>query len=161
MVDRSLPAGKRFKNPSGLSATPATQFGHGNRHGQTFDDVTRVPPQQAFVGPGQAVFGQTANYLEQRRSHLVVKILARECFLSRPREPGTHVTSELVSGIRRNRRNKHLSPPISGSRSGILRIRIGNGPGTSYEMCAEACRLPYAPSLLLRRSVLRQKSQPS
>ena len=49
------------------------------------DDVLGVPPQEARSGARQAVLGQHADRLEQRRADGVVEILGRQLLLSRLR----------------------------------------------------------------------------
>ena len=48
-----------------------------------------------------------ADYFKQSRTDIVIKILGREFFLSRAREPITHIGSEFISDIGGNGMDKH------------------------------------------------------
>ncbi len=126
-----------------------------------------MPPQQPLIGARQPVFRQMADHLKQRRSHLVVKIFRGKFFLPRLGKPGANL-------VTRNRKwhcgviagTIMLAPisstwSISGSHSGIPHTRIDNAAGTSYEMCAAACKPRCAPSRLSRRSVSRRRNRPN
>src|ERR1035441_1730064 len=77
-----LPPADRLQYPSGLFAAAAAQFGHGDGSVQAVHDLTRVALQQTFIGSGESVLGQTADYLEERRAHVVIEVLGGEFLLS-------------------------------------------------------------------------------
>jgi hypothetical protein len=61
--------------------------------------VGRVTPEQAFLGPGQPVFGQERDGLKQGGSHLVVQIHRRQLALTGFAEAGGYSNSEFSKFI--------------------------------------------------------------
>ena len=105
-----------------------------------------IAPKQPLIGTRQAVFWKAADHLEQRRADVVVKIFRRQLFLPRLGEPGANLACEIVGGIACSRGNKHGTAPLNQwLTQRNPRTRIGNAPGTSYEMCAEAYKPRCAP----------------
>src|SRR5271163_1229591 len=57
IIKGALPASERFENPASFLATAAAELGDGDRSIEPFDDLTRMPAQQALIGSRESIFG--------------------------------------------------------------------------------------------------------
>jgi hypothetical protein len=114
-----LPPADLLQYPSGLFAAAAAEFGHGDGRVQAVHDLTRVALQQTFIGSGESVLGQMADYLEERRAHVVIEVLGGEFLLSRPRESLTHIGGEFASDTAKRVKVKRVS--VNGV--GVIRVK--------------------------------------
>ena len=89
---------QRLEQPAGFFATSRAQLCYRHRQRQTRDDLRGVAAQQPHVGARQAIFGQHADGLEQRRADFVVQVFRGQFLLSRAGQPGAYLGDETVRG---------------------------------------------------------------
>ena len=79
-IDRDIDGGlfERFDQNSGLCAGASAESDQFNVCSKMRCDFRAMPIQNVDLGPGDVIFGQFANLLEQGRSARVVKVFARK-----------------------------------------------------------------------------------
>src|SRR5580704_19447272 len=73
VIKSALLACKRFEDPTRLAATAAAKFGDCDRALQSLNDIERVPPQQPFIGAGEAILWQITDHFKQSRPDFVIQ----------------------------------------------------------------------------------------
>ena len=111
VIEDGLAQGKRLEHEARLLAAARPQLGDERRPRHAGHHLVGVLGEQARVRPGEAVFGQQADGLEQGRADVVVEVLRQELLLAGPGEAHAHVLGERRGCDRRNERVDHAGAP--------------------------------------------------
>ena len=85
-----------FQDQARLAAAAAAQLDHAAAGRQIRHPAIGVATEQAGIGARQPILRQHTDYLEQRRTNLVIQVLRRQDALSCGREPSTNICDELI-----------------------------------------------------------------
>src|SRR5271154_4082407 len=83
VIVHALAARKRFQQKTRLLAAAAAEFGDYERTVQARNNIGRIALQQTHSGAAQSIFGQQADYVEERRALFIVQILGWQLLLAR------------------------------------------------------------------------------
>jgi hypothetical protein len=97
---------------AGLPAAAAAEFSDGHWGSKPLHDVARVPPQQALIGPREAVLRKVADHFKQRGTNIVIQVFRREFLLAWLGEAGAHVGCEFISRARGDGLNQHIGDSL-------------------------------------------------
>src|SRR5271156_6488856 len=82
VIVHALAPRKRFQKKTRLLAAAAAEFGDYERTFQARNNIGRIALQQTHSGAAQSIFGQQADYVEERRAHFIIQILGWQLLLA-------------------------------------------------------------------------------